>query len=104
MNDAPLISESPPKDELATLRALVEGTARHTGQEFFQSLVRNLAAAVGTRFAFIAEFAGVQRVRSLAFWYRDRIVPRESRARSRGSARVTRAPGKRWSASMPAEC
>ena len=30
-------------DELGALRAIVEETARHTGQEFFQSLVRHLA-------------------------------------------------------------
>jgi len=55
-------SDSSPKqdisDELGALRAIVEGTARHTGQEFFQSLVRHLAAAVGTRYAFVAVFAG----------------------------------------------
>ena len=71
-------SESRPNrdidDELAALRALVEGTAGHTGQEFFQSLVRHLAAAVGTRYAFVAVFAGGTRVRTLAFWFRDRIM------------------------------
>ena len=61
-------------DELSALRAIVEGTARHTGQEFFQSLVRHLAAAVGTRYAFVAEFAGGTRARTLAFWFRDRIA------------------------------
>src|SRR5262245_30851299 len=61
-------------DELSALRAIVEGTAGHTGQEFFQSLVRHLAAAVGTRYAFVAEFAGGTRVRTLAFWFRDRIT------------------------------
>src|SRR5262245_3326281 len=61
-------------DELSALRAIVEGTAGHTGQEFFQSLVRHLAAAVGTRYAFVAEFAGSTRARTLAFWFRDRIA------------------------------
>src|SRR4051812_17340524 len=61
-------------DELGALRAIVEGTARHTGQEFFQSLVRHLAAAVGTRYAFVAEFAGGTRARTLAFWSRDHIA------------------------------
>src|SRR5215831_16267139 len=61
-------------DELAALRAIVEGTAGHTGQEFFQSLVRHLAAAVGTRYALVAEFAGSTRLRTLAFWFRDRIA------------------------------
>src|ERR671935_802280 len=68
---------SPNRDisgELGALRAIVEGTARHTGQEFFQSLVRHLAAAVGTRYAFVAEFAGGTRARTLAYWFRDRIT------------------------------
>jgi PAS domain S-box-containing protein len=66
--------ETPSRDELAALRAIVEGTARHTGQEFFQSLVRHLAPAVETRYAFVAEFLGGTRVRTLAFWFRDRIT------------------------------
>src|SRR5262249_22296050 len=41
---------------------------------FFQSLVQHLAAAVGTRYAFVAEFAGGTRARTLAFWCRDRIA------------------------------
>src|SRR6516162_7943449 len=61
-------------DELSALRAIVEGTAGHTGQEFFQSLVRHLAAAVGTRYAFVAEFAGGTMARTLAFWFRDHIA------------------------------
>jgi PAS domain S-box-containing protein len=60
--------------EVAALRAIVEGTARHTGQEFFQSLVRHLAAAVGTGYAFVAEFLGGMRVRTLAYWARDRHI------------------------------
>jgi PAS domain S-box-containing protein len=60
--------------EIAALRAIVEGTARGTGQEFFQSLVRHLADAVGVRYAFVAEFAGVLRARTIAFWLRDRIT------------------------------
>jgi PAS domain S-box-containing protein len=68
--------DSPPADgeELAALRAIVEGTARATGAMFFQSLVQNLAAAVGTRYAFVAEFAGATLARTLAYWVRDRIV------------------------------
>jgi PAS domain S-box-containing protein len=61
-------------DELAALRAIVEGTARHTGQEFFQSLVRHLAEAIGSHYAFVAVFAGGTRVHTLAFWLRDRIA------------------------------
>jgi len=74
MNDTPTSADTPTTDELAALRAIVEGTARHTGQEFFQSLVRHLAAAVGTRYAFVAVFAGGTRARTLAFWFRDRIT------------------------------
>src|SRR5215831_9635431 len=61
-------------DELAVLRAIVEGTARQTGQEFLHSLVRHLAAAVGAHYAFVAVFAGDTRARTLAFWSRDRIT------------------------------
>src|SRR5262245_10708169 len=61
-------------DELSALRAIVEGTAHHTGQAFFESVVRHLATAVGTRYAFVAEFAGGTRARTLAFWFRDRIT------------------------------
>ncbi len=74
MNDSPTTPGAPSTDEVAALRAIVEGTARHTGQEFFQSLVRHLAAAVGTRYAFVAEFAGGTRARTLAYWFRDRIT------------------------------
>jgi hypothetical protein len=63
-------------DELAALKAIVEGTAGHTGEEFFQSLVRHLSRAIDVRYAFVAEFADVNtRVRTLAYWFRDRIHP-----------------------------
>jgi PAS domain S-box-containing protein len=74
MNDEGSPSDSSLKDEIVALRAIVEGTARHTGQEFFQSLVRHLSEAVGTRYAFVAEFAGGNQARTLAFWFRDRIT------------------------------
>jgi len=61
-------------DDLDILRAIVEGTARSTGEEFFQSLARHLASALGVPFAAISEFAGVNtRVRTLAFWARGQI-------------------------------
>jgi formate hydrogenlyase transcriptional activator len=60
--------------DLDILRAIVEGTAGSTGEEFFQSLVRHLASALGVPFAAISEFAGVNtRVRTIAFWARGRI-------------------------------
>ena len=64
----------PGDDDIAALRAIVEGTARNTGQEFFQSLVRHLARAVCVRYAFVAEFAGPMRVRTVAYWFRDGII------------------------------
>lgn len=64
-------------DELAALRAISAGTARSTGEEFFQSLVRHLAAAVDVRHAFVAVFATTGRVRTLAFWSEGQIVPNE---------------------------
>jgi PAS domain S-box-containing protein len=65
----------PAGDELSALRAIVEGTAHGTGEAFFQSLVRHLAASINVHYAFVAEFAHVpSRVRTLAYWARDRIV------------------------------
>ncbi len=63
-------------DELATLRAIVEGTAQATGEEFFRSLVRNLSLATGAANAFVAEFTESRsRVRALAFWSQAEFVP-----------------------------
>src|SRR5713226_4726163 len=68
-------SASAARDDLRALRAVVEGTARGTGQEFFQSLVRHLAEAIDVHYAVVAEFPkGPPHVRTLAFWERDRIV------------------------------
>lgn len=56
-------------DEIAILRAIVEGTAQSTGEDFFRALVRNLSIATGVSSAFIAEFAESKtRVRTFAFW------------------------------------
>ena len=55
------------QDEI--LRAIVEGTASSTGDEFFRSLVSNLADVLRVRYAFVSEFVGSNiRVRTLAFW------------------------------------
>ena len=52
-----------------TLRAIVEGTAASTGDDFFRALVTNLASTLHVRCAFVSEFAhGNTRVRTLAFW------------------------------------
>ena len=58
--------------DAAVLRAVVEGTVHSTGEEFFQSLVRNLATAIDVRYAFVAEFTEDNtRVRTLAYWSVD---------------------------------
>ena len=61
-------------DDFPALRAIVEGTAGSTGEEFFRNLVRHLAAAIDAHHAFVAEFADVNsRVRTLAYWAQDHI-------------------------------
>jgi PAS domain S-box-containing protein len=65
-----------PDDELAALRAIVEGTAASTGAVFFESLVKHLTSALGVSYAFVAEFAGVAtRVRTLAYCGKGQILP-----------------------------
>ena len=64
MDDTPTNSDSPSAEDVAALRAIVEGTALHTGEAYFEPLVRHLATAVGTRYAFVAEFAGGGRGRA----------------------------------------
>lgn len=63
--------------EMDALRAIVEGTAHSTGEEFFRTLVRHLSRAVDAQYAFVAEFASPEtktRVRTIAFWAKDRIA------------------------------
>jgi len=50
------------------LRALAEGTASTTGDEFFRSLARSAAQALGARYAFAAETLSELESKSLAFW------------------------------------
>jgi PAS domain S-box-containing protein len=61
-------------DDLHALRAVVEGTAGGTGQEFFRSLVRHLAEAIDVHYAGVAEFKDPQFGRVLAMWERDHVV------------------------------
>jgi PAS domain S-box-containing protein len=57
------------------LQAIVEGTATATGNAFFYSLVRELAAALQVGYAFVTEFLpGNTRVRTLAFWFNGRFI------------------------------
>jgi PAS domain S-box-containing protein len=56
-------------DEGAALRSIVEGTATHTGDRFFQTLVESLARALGTHGAWVTEYLPEsRRLRALAFW------------------------------------
>jgi len=50
------------------LRSLVEGTSAATGDEFFRSLARHAAEAMGARYAFVAETLNPLESRSLAYW------------------------------------
>lgn len=55
-------------DETAALRALVEGTAKETGERFFAALVENLAEVLGTHGAWVTEYVPETRtLRALAF-------------------------------------
>ncbi len=74
MNRELLATEPVVSDDVPVLRAIVEGTARSTGEAFFQSLVRHLAEAIDVHYAFVAEFTQVRtRVRTLAYWAAGRI-------------------------------
>lgn len=55
--------------DLELLRLIDEGTASETGVGFLHALVRSLALALGTRFAFVSRFSADQKhVKVLAFW------------------------------------
>jgi len=70
------ISSALSADDNVVLRAIVEGTAQAVGDEFFQALVRNLAAAMDVQFAMVAEFTddARSRVRTLAYWVKDHVA------------------------------
>jgi transcriptional regulator with GAF, ATPase, and Fis domain len=50
------------------LRLLAEGTSAATGDDFFRSLARHVATALGARYAFVAETLSPLESRSLAYW------------------------------------
>ena len=56
------------------LRAIAEGISSSTDVSFFRSLVRHLASALGTKYAFVAEIVDekaaekIERVRTVAIW------------------------------------
>src|SRR5262249_24112072 len=63
-------------DEYRLLRALLECTSRETGQQFFQALVRSVAAALGTHSAWITELLpSPRRLRSIAMWLGTDFYP-----------------------------
>ena len=74
------LSDSPFKyeaefDEDQALRLILEATAAAIGDEFFRALVKNLAQAVGVRYAFIAMFADVKtKIETIAFWDGEKIA------------------------------
>lgn len=56
-----------------TFRSIVVGTASTTGSDFFPSLVRHMAKALGVRYAFITDCDDQKRAKALAFWNGDRF-------------------------------
>lgn len=68
---SPPPDRSKPLQDLETdvaLRAILEGTATETGQQFFAALVQNLAKALGTHGAWVTEYFPEKRcLRALAF-------------------------------------
>ncbi len=58
-------SETPPG---RSLHIIAEGTAAAIGEEFFRSLARCAAQALGARYAFVAETLSELESQSLAFW------------------------------------
>lgn len=55
-------------DEDAALKNIVLGTATHTGEDFFRSLVENMSLALGTEGAWITEYISeTRKLRGLAF-------------------------------------
>lgn len=58
----------PIPDELAALRAIVEGTARAVGDDFFRVLVQQLATTLHANHAFVSEFIPPDKIRTIAFW------------------------------------
>ena len=66
---SPAASNFEPLDEETALRRLVEGTAAETGENFFRSLVRNLAQVLGVKGAWVTEYLPDKyQLSALAFW------------------------------------
>lgn len=62
-------------DEHAALRTILDGTATGTGEQFFVSLVENLATALNTYGAWVAEYLeDTRRLRAIAFRMNNRWI------------------------------
>ena len=60
----------------ATLRSIMEGTARARGEGFFRSLVQYLAISLGVKAAFVAQFVQKKNTaQTLAVWVGDEHAP-----------------------------
>jgi len=60
--------------DLEALRAITEGTAGVTGEDFFRILVEHLANAIGVRHAFVSEFTPPQKIKTIAFWSNGKLI------------------------------
>jgi PAS domain S-box-containing protein len=70
----------PALDEDTALRLLLEGTAKVTGKDFFRSLVKSLAEALGTHGAWVTEYDASKRTLcALAFYMDGRFLPWEAK-------------------------
>jgi len=70
------MSEPQPRAEDGALRPIVEGIEAETGDRFFYSLVRHLAAALHVQYAFVSEFTeDRQHFRTRALWGRGDFLP-----------------------------
>jgi PAS domain S-box-containing protein len=62
-------------EEDRALRAILEGTARATGNEFFRALVNQLASVLRVRYSIVTELLpDRETLRTLAYWDRDHFL------------------------------
>lgn len=73
LDNARLYSETKRAEQI--LLSITEGTAAVTGNDFFASLVRHLAATLNVSYAFLTQCRGDQKThaRTLAFWMKDKM-------------------------------
>ena len=76
LNQRNEMNEQPPFAEDVALRAIVEGVEAETGERFFYSLVRHLAAALRVQYTFVSEFSeDRKRFRTRAVWGHGDFLP-----------------------------